>query len=84
MSEFQTRLNTEIALGVCILDFLTKTRAHRTHTIVTVSPDVIVNIVGSNKFEEIKLNGVRLNYRGIHVVSDDKLPEGTCLAHWKH
>ena len=84
MQDIQARIDTELELAHCILDFLSRTKARKPHIIIAVSPDVVVNIIGKNQYEEKKLNGAKLHYRGIHVVSDEDLPMGTCLAYLKH
>ncbi len=86
MSDVERRCESELTIGLCILDFLnTKAaRENRKHILIRVSTDLIIDIIGKNAFEEKKLNGIKLHYKDIHVVPDDDLPEGTCLAVLKH
>lgn len=74
-----------ITLACIIMQFFKENPAANPKSLIVRSaPDIIVDIIGIEKYNEWIANGTKMNIFGIHVIPDPKLEYGTCTCCWEH
>jgi hypothetical protein len=80
--DVSNRQIAEITIAAAILRFTAQTRANPSSILVRIAPDILIDLIGKEKFMSDVLNGVKFLYHKIRVVSDDNLEYGSIVAGW--